>query len=284
MSEPGDQYVAFISSWHRGKPRFTETVRASVGPVAEVQSAIAGVGAAFDLDSAIGVQLDTLGGYIGLTREISYPIRGNYFGFDDPERGWDIGLWRGPFDTNIGVFTLEDERYRRLLRAKAVANFQDGTLADAQEVLDTYFTNPATQVVIEDRTEAATPEVFFAFDIDGRGFDEALIEPHIFAFDTPGRGFDESRWLEPNENDGSRTVVDMEIAVIVSGEMPDAIDLAILANRLLPVRPAGVQMETMVTSISGAPIFGFDADNDVIGGFDRGAFGVSPEYLQSDAV
>jgi len=284
VSEPGDQYVALITSWHRGKARFTETVRASVSPVAEAQRAIAGVGPAFDLDSAIGVQLDTLGGYIGRTREISYPVRGNYFALDDPDRGLDVGVWRGPFDTIIGAFTLEDERYRRLLKAKAIANRQDGTLAGAQDVLDAYFTDPDTRVVIEDRTEAHTPETFFAFDIDGRGFDAALIEPHIFAFDTPGRGLDQSRWIGPNEIDASRTSLDMEITVTVSGKMPDAIDLAILANRLLPIKPAGVQMETMVTSTDDAPLFGFDLNGESVGGFDRGAFGVTPQYLQGASV
>lgn len=284
MSEPGEAYAALITSWHRGKARFTETVRASVGPVAEVQTAIAGVGAAFDLDTAIGVQLDTLGGFIGRTREISYPVRGNYFALDDPDRGLDVGVWRGPFDTIIGAFTLEDERYRRLLKAKTIANRQDGTLPAAQDVLDAYFTDPETRVVIEDRTEAHTPETFFAFDIDGKGYDDALFEPHIFAFDTPDRGFDESRWLNPNESDGSRIALDMEITVTVSGKVPDAIDLAILANRLLPIKPAGVQMGTMVASTADAPLFGFDLDGESIGGFDRGAFGVTPQFLQAEAV
>lgn len=284
MSEPGDQYVALITSWHRGKARFTETVRASVGPVAEAQDAIAAIGSAFDLDTAVGVQLDTNGLYIGRTRDITYPVRGNYFALDDPDRGLDVGVWRGPFDTIIGAFRLEDERYRRLLKAKTVANRQDGTLAGAQDVLDAYFTDPDTRVVIEDRTEALTPETFFAFDIDARGYDDALIEPHIFALDVPDRGFDTARWLNPNESDGSRIALDMEITVTVSGKMPDAIDLAILANRLLPIKPAGVQMGTMVTSTDDAPLFGFDLDGESIGGFDRGAFGVTPQFLQAEAV
>lgn len=284
MSEPGDAYGALITSWHRGKARFTETVRASVGPVAEVQTAIAGVGPAFDLDSAVGAQLDTLGVWIGRTRAISYPIRGNYFALDDPDRGLDVGVLRGPFDTNIGAFTLEDERYRRLLKAKTIANRQDGTLPGAQDVLDAYFTDPDTRVVIEDRTEAVGPETFVELDVEGHGLDEALILPCILALDIPGRGLDEARFIGPGEEDGSRRSLDMEITITVSGKTPDAIDLAILANRLLPIRPAGVQMETLIASQDGAPLFGLDLDNDIVGGLDRGALGVSPEYLQNEAI
>lgn len=55
---------------------------------------------------------------------------------------------------------------------------------------------------------------------------------------------------------------------------PSAVFLALLAGGYIPLKPEGVRVNyTIVTSVEGAPIFGFDVQNDLIAGFDVGAWG-----------
>lgn len=273
-------YLSQITGWQRKNPRFVATVSVSLAPFCDAAAALAAVPAAFDLDSAEGVQLDVDGLIIGQGRDILRPIAGPWFAFDEPDRGFDMGVWRGPYDVSVGTYTLDDARYRRLLRARVFASRGDGTVPFAQRVLNRYFDGTGVRAFVEDRCGGAAPDVLFAFDTPGRGFDEGDWEPLLFAFDTPGRGFDESRWMGLLEDDDQRETLAMELSIIVAGgPTPDPIDLAVLSNGLLPIKPQGVSLTVQVASEADAPMFGFDADNDFVSGFDQGAFGVAPDDL-----
>jgi hypothetical protein len=81
---------------------------------------------AFDIDEAIGVQLDALGEWIGRSRIVSQPISGVYFSFDKDGLGWDQGVWQGPYDPDAGYTSLSDDTYRIILKAKIAINGWDG--------------------------------------------------------------------------------------------------------------------------------------------------------------
>ncbi|MGC7970039.1 DUF2612 domain-containing protein, partial [Salmonella enterica] len=68
----------------------------------------------FDLDQAIGVQLDAVGEWVGISRNITVPLAGVYFSFDIAGLGFDQGVWKGPFDPDTGLTTLDDDTYRLL--------------------------------------------------------------------------------------------------------------------------------------------------------------------------
>ncbi len=103
------KYTDRLTNYHRGKPLFVEHVDLSTRPLSDVAAAMYGLITAFDIDEAIGVQLDALGEWIGRSRIVSQPISGVYFSFDTAGLGWDQGVWQGPYDPNAGYTSLSDD-------------------------------------------------------------------------------------------------------------------------------------------------------------------------------
>jgi hypothetical protein len=104
-----NDYLSLITSEHRGKPRFAAMVAMMCQTSVDQQINTAAMTRAFDLDNAAGVQLDTLGLFIGVTRNVQ-----------------DIPISGG------GMLTvLNDTYYRLVLRAWIIADQWDGTIPDA---------------------------------------------------------------------------------------------------------------------------------------------------------
>lgn len=144
-----DDYIARLSAYHRGKPKFTATVTALCDAAASLSELYGGMPAAFDLDLAVGAQLDAVGRWVGLERRVSTPIANVYFSHDLDGLGFDQGVWQGPFDPDSGLTELDDDTYRLLLRAKIGANHWDGTLETSAAILDRIF-GGGTHVFIQD--------------------------------------------------------------------------------------------------------------------------------------
>lgn len=259
-----DQYLGLIPPANAAKPKFTATVAASVLPLVGMQAALREMAVTdFDLDTAIGFQLDAVGVRIGRSRLLPYPLQGIFFALDDPARGLDKGIWKGPYSPGVGQTSLDDDTYRRLLRAIVIANRSDGSIGVLQSVLDAYFQNPTTFVFIEDNGLAIS-----------NGF---------FALDTPQRGLDQGQWALAGEAI-DKTPADMSMAVVVAGKLPDLIDLGLLAQHALPVKPEGVSLDYRVTSVDGAAVFGLDMNNQYVGGLDVGAWGVGPGFIAANVI
>lgn len=144
-----EQYLALITDEHQGKVKFSSTVGASVDPFARLQVVINGLPENFDIDTAIGVQLDALGIWIGRSRRIDTPLVGVYFTWDDlAADGWDSGIWKGIYDPDSGLVDLPDDSYRLLLKAKIAANSWNGTIPSAYEIWSTLFAN--SHLIIQD--------------------------------------------------------------------------------------------------------------------------------------
>jgi hypothetical protein len=232
-------YLAKIPPEHASQPKFMAEVRALLQPLVDAQALAADLPNYFDIDNeekCVGAQLDILGEWIGRARTIPVPLTNPWFTLGDPLRGFGRGVWRNR-NVNAGVtYTrLEDGPYRRLLRAKAIANEWDGTAAEAQRVLDA-FLPPAT---------GAIPF------IDDQGFA-----------------------LAPGVDTCQRIM-----KICVSGNLPSIIDLEILDQNLIGLKPATVELQVRVTSRNAAPVFGLGVDNQFIGGFGRGAWGVAPAVV-----
>lgn len=212
-----DPYLDLVTSAHRRRPKFSATITAIVEPIAALRELTAGLPASFDLDTAIGAQLDVVGEWVGISRFIVTPVENVWFSFDTAGLGFDEAEWLGPFDPVTGLTRLGDDDYRRLIRARIALNSWDGTPAGAQAALDILFTSPSTRVFYDDRG-------------------------------------------------------DMTASIAVSGATPTTMLLVILAGGYLPLKPAGMDVSTVITSVPGTACFGFDADNDFISGFDEGAW------------
>ena len=88
-------YVALVTSEHR-RPRFLALVAACVEPYADAQEALAELPTAFDVDTAVGVQLDAVGLWVGVTRYLHTPLEDVYFSWDLEGVGWPGGRVERP--------------------------------------------------------------------------------------------------------------------------------------------------------------------------------------------
>jgi hypothetical protein len=149
-----NKYTELITSEHNQRPKYMAMVEAVTEPVADLQAFLKSIPGYFDLDTAIGVQLDILGEWIGRSRKVKVPIAGVYFSFDDTATvGWDSGVWKGEFDPDSGLVELPDDSYRLLLKAKVAANRWDGTIPSAYDIWEEAFANTGALIIIQDNQD-----------------------------------------------------------------------------------------------------------------------------------
>jgi len=164
------QYTDLITSQHADKPKFRALVEAGTQPLIDAREAAYSLSQAFDLDVAVGAQLDVVGQWVGLSHFVPVTITGVYFAFDTTAVGWDQGSWRGPFDPVEGLSRLDDETYRLMIRAKIGANHWDGTLNGWQGIINQVFDDTGTVVFAVDHQDmsmsvnfaGATPSALLA--------------------------------------------------------------------------------------------------------------------------
>lgn len=130
-------------------------MKLSLKPFVDIQNSLALMPMAFDIDYAVGAQLDRIGERVGISRQLSIPLQNLFFSFGDPLRGWGRGLWKGPYDTGSSLFALDDNTYRRLLKAKIRANYWDGTVEQAEAILRSFFNKPASYLFIQDNCDGS---------------------------------------------------------------------------------------------------------------------------------
>lgn len=210
-------YLDLVPSANRQREKFIASLSVALEPILAAIDACASMPAAFDIDLAVGTQLDAVGVRVGMSRYLLTPIAGVYFAFDDDTAGFGSGIWRRRFDPVAGVVALDDNTYRAALKLKAAANAWDGSTGGAQTML------------------------------------AALAQDDVFLFAQDG--------------------FDMSMTIGVAGKIPSLLFLELIRQVVDWVRPATVQVKlAVVTSKSGAPIFGFGAQNEYIGGFGSGAW------------
>lgn len=145
------EYLNLITSAFRLKPKFTATVDANVSVPVRLQELLTSMIPVFDVDVAVGQQLDVIGQWVGVSRNVNIPIAGIYFSWDAPyTQGWDFGSWAPP-DTPTSITTLPDDAYRTLIRARIAANQWDGTTTGAYAIWDQVF--PQITILIIDRQD-----------------------------------------------------------------------------------------------------------------------------------
>lgn len=145
-------YTGKITSEHSDKPKFMQMVESVSQCFLDVNTVAASLPVVFDLDEAVNAQLDDVGLWVGISRNVSTPLTGVYFALDTDGLGFDQGAWQGPFDPDSGITTLDNETYRTLIRAKIGANHWDGTMEQSKEILDLVFTGDAL-VFIQDNQD-----------------------------------------------------------------------------------------------------------------------------------
>lgn len=217
------KYTGRITNYHAGKPRYFKHIDLTTRPFTDISTELSGLDRAFDIDTAIGSQLDILGEWIGLSRVVRQPITGVYFSFDIDGLGFGQGVWQGPYDPDEGFTTLSDDTYRLILKAKIAINSWDGQNDSLPAILDMATAGSGLRMQIVDNQDMT---------ISVRVFPDTDISD-----------------------------VSLEI-------------LAVIRQGYLTVKAAGVYAGEIEVPSTGSRFFGFDLDNEYIGGFDESAWGV----------
>lgn len=133
-------YTTLITSQHQ-KPLFRALVDLYCNAVGEQNAVAQSLSVLFDVDTAVGDQLDKIAEWVGCSRRLEVPLD-IYFSWDTVGLGWDEGVWRSKFDTGTVATLLSDDVFRNVIKTMIAANHWDGTLTQLQVVLQTLFPNP----------------------------------------------------------------------------------------------------------------------------------------------
>ena len=287
-------YLSLITSEYSDpdlQANYIATVTLAVQPYVDMQAELLGMNRLFDLDVAVGQQLDTTGQWIGLTRYITEPLD-IYFSWDIADLGWDQAPWAASYQPNVVTVALDDPHYRILLKARVVANQWDGTIPNAYTAWDTLFAPEGYHILIQDGLPNQIP--FFTWDATGLGWDEAEWVPlnylPYFKWDTEADGWDQQDWFDPSflGKPDTQLHVAGDMSIIYGLIAPagvtsiDPITKALFTGGYLNVISAGVMVRDYATqSVIGKPMFAFDCGPDdttatappvYVGGWDVGAW------------
>lgn len=164
MIQTVQDYLNLVTSEHRQKPNFIATLEALVKFPVYMQNLLATMIPLFDVDIAVGDQLDIIGLWAGITRNVRVPIPGVYFSWDGTaDVGWDYGTW-SPNLGNTAVTVLPDDAYRTLLKTKIAANGWDGTTEGAYAIWDRVFKN--FTILIQDNNNMSYDLAFVGGIVD----------------------------------------------------------------------------------------------------------------------
>jgi hypothetical protein len=120
---PLSYYLSLITSEYQSSPKFLAFVQAMIKKLDDATNCLLDFTNAFDLNSAVGVQLDSLGAILGISRTL-------------------------PFQPTSGSPILGDGDYRTLLLAKVYLNLWDGEVDALQPLWQNIF--PSGRIVIDD--------------------------------------------------------------------------------------------------------------------------------------
>lgn len=154
-------YTGLIPSENANAPNFVAMVSAVAGAFADTNNSLRSIEAAFNLDTAVGVQLDQIGLWVGMSRYVPTQLSGIYFTFDSSTLGFDQGNWKGPYDPDTGITSLDDDTYRIMLRAKIASNMWDGTMPSYRKVMAFVLESFGAQVVAVDHQDMSMDVYFF---------------------------------------------------------------------------------------------------------------------------
>lgn len=144
------QYLNLVTAEHRDKTKFLATLTTALQPFADSLQQVSDIPSNYDIDLAVGVQLDAIGKWVGVGRALYTPLTGVYFAFNTVGLGINQGVWQGPYDPTSGLVNLPDGQYRTLLKAKIANNQWDGTRDSAYAIYNSIFTESGNTFFYQD--------------------------------------------------------------------------------------------------------------------------------------
>ena len=148
MSNFTDEYKNLSIIQYSDKPTFNAILTALLEQFEKVHTLYKSFDDAYDVDKAVGKQLDVLGKIVGIGRTVPTVLLKKYFSFSGTFNGGAFG--KAPFKTgNEATYSdtqLNNEDYRFLIKAKIIRNFTYCSLSkpnklNMQKAIDYLFNN-----------------------------------------------------------------------------------------------------------------------------------------------
>lgn len=149
---PGDvaPYLDRVTSEYNQTPDFMAMLAGVLQPLADVIAQVAAIPSLYDIDAAVGAQEDTVGLWVGASRQVAVPLTGVFFSWGTVGLGWGEGVWHEAGTPTTGLISLNDDDYRTLLYATAAANIWDGTIPGAYRAWNSLFAGTGIGILIQD--------------------------------------------------------------------------------------------------------------------------------------
>lgn len=218
-----NEYTDLIAGYHVDKPKYQEWVYTLTEPLRLARERLTNLRRDFDVDTAIGTQLDAIGVRVGIPRTLPVRLTGVYFALDnDGGVGLDFGVWKGIYDPDDGTTTLDDETYRGVIKAKILANMWNGQNGTLPEFLSKILANFGLNAKVMDMqdfqtmrvaihlTKSETPPIVWELitrriiDITAAGVTIQLVDNTPWFgldYDTASvKGLDEGSWFPFDQN------------------------------------------------------------------------------------
>ena len=183
MSSNIQTYLDLVPSQHSNKPNFISVLNTIIQPLVDIQNLMQQMPEYFDLNLAVGVQLDAVGEWVGITRYLPQEITGVYFAFNEDGVGFNLGVWKGPFDPDSGLIAMPDSIYRIMIQFKILSNKWDGTIPTAYADFATVFP-PGQYVFIIDNQDMSMSVGLVGIDLGPIGI--GILEQGYFPFKPEG--------------------------------------------------------------------------------------------------
>jgi hypothetical protein len=132
-----DKYQSLITSQHQLQPKFIAWVMATVGMVEDAQSLLNGLYTDYDIDVAVGIQLDALGVILNLPRTLPFQ----------------------PTGTVSAI--MDDDTYRIALKSAIVSAHFDGTIPTLVNLLQTTFAGFGLHFAVQDNQDMTFSVIVF---------------------------------------------------------------------------------------------------------------------------
>lgn len=124
------RYLNMVTSQHQNKPKFEAWLSAPLTLIDDVALLADVFNLSFNLDLAVGSQLDILGIILGVQRRVSF----------QPTSYYSTGVL-GSVTLIEPSPVLDDEYYRLIVRAKILQNMWDGTIPSLYDIWNELFTD-----------------------------------------------------------------------------------------------------------------------------------------------
>ena len=140
-----NEYLGLVTSQHRQKTKFIESIRVAITPIVGCQNLLSKMSELHDLETATGNSLEQLALWTGAPLIIPGAAQLEYFGFIDQENAMTFGetddpsiggYFRESGQSGTGGLTPAGDFLRRLIKARILKNKSTGNINETKPILE----------------------------------------------------------------------------------------------------------------------------------------------------